>query len=184
MKQRKGVSLIEILLVIAIFGVLIAITIPAVAKLCSAAALSGSQNNLRQISLGFHDILSRSDDKMSRLPGTNPNEIQWNKHSVFIRLAFDQFLPKDYKTDYRLKNNELQESMFPQIKVFQSPADPSLNHLIPNRYLTKNSYVANMMAFDARIKYPVSFPDGTSSTIAFCETYWYASHTGLGAENP
>jgi prepilin-type N-terminal cleavage/methylation domain-containing protein len=151
---RRGLSLIELLVVVAIIAVLIGLLLPAVQKVRAASLRMKSMNNLRQIALAMHSYAADHE-------GALPTIVDVVKPSGDDRSPFLAALPY-------LEN---------RIDLFISPADPSLAYVDPWRphlYLSKgpySSYAYNAVVFTGRARLPRSIPDGTAQTVGIAEHY-------------
>lgn len=86
--SRRGVSLVEVLTVVAIIAVLIGVLLPAVYKIRLSAARTAGANQSRQIGLAILGFSSANHARLPALDGgpqsANPN---WSMFQVIIPFA-------------------------------------------------------------------------------------------------
>jgi prepilin-type N-terminal cleavage/methylation domain-containing protein len=168
MARRRGITLLELLVVIAIVAVLLALLVPAVQRVRAIAIRTQSQNNLKQITLAAHSFAS---DHQGRLPSIDGNGSSANRYQSLFVAILPYLEPNVVRPLWR--------SGPPAIPMLIDPADPT--------YMGEaglSSYCANAVAFTGDPSLGRTFRDGTSSTIAFalhystCQgtTYRYAVH--------
>jgi prepilin-type N-terminal cleavage/methylation domain-containing protein len=83
--MRRGFTLLELLVAIAIIAVLVAMLIPAVQKVREAAARARSVNQLRQLAIGAHNYAATNDQL---LPGTGRTRFEGSPVAYFDLLPF------------------------------------------------------------------------------------------------
>jgi prepilin-type N-terminal cleavage/methylation domain-containing protein len=151
--MRKGLTLIELIVVIAIIAILVALTLVGVQRVRSMALLTQSQNNVRQIGLAFQSYAAA---RKGHLPGIADGFVpQIEDLAPF--LAIERELASTY--------------------LFLSPADPSLYYSDPTKpglydqSTGLSSYAYNATVFHGTQRLLLSISDGTSNTIGIAEHY-------------
>jgi prepilin-type N-terminal cleavage/methylation domain-containing protein/prepilin-type processing-associated H-X9-DG protein len=171
-RARRGITLIEVVIVIAIMGVLLALLLVAVQKARESAALIQNKNNLRQIILALHQLGTENDGNIDKLMRSSMQGVQDPSHdySLFWRLTPYFNGPKVFPTEATL--TAMDNYFSPNVKVYRNLSDPSWDYDPAEANVRgKCSYALNMFAMDGSFHFASSLHDGAGQTIAFVDKY-------------
>ena len=188
--SRRGFSLFELLLLLALLLIGLGLLLPAVQKVRNAAARAGDGNNLHQITLAIANCADTNQGKLPPLAGTYPllNDPDLKTAGNGYGTVFFHILPyieqdalykfsADDTGTYNVGRNGVQSHV---VKTYISNLDPRGNKYPDyDGWLALSNYAANFQAFgdpasnslQGKATYPASFTDGTSQTILFAQRY-------------
>ena len=170
MKNRRGLTLVELLVVVAIIGLLVALLLPAVQSARESARRASCGNNLRQIGLALHAYHASNN----RLPAASNNCV-WKKKASDGSSCLDYAGSTDSNcgspTDESWPNHNWSEYMFPyldlgtlydKLNFTVGLSDASNRSVLSGRRLTgfecpSNTY-ATSLAVVSGFKYSTPFP--------------------------
>lgn len=174
--QRRGLSLIELIIVLAFFCILLGLLLPAVQQAQDAANRAICQNNLKQLCLAMHNIASVHGGDIPAVAGAFPKN---QKTYGTIHFHLLPYLEED-KLYKEAKGAVWQNGVWSTpVKLFLCPSDESepANNQYKNWLATCN-YAANFAVFGTQgARMPATFADGTSNTIVFAERYQMCGQT-------
>lgn len=172
-RKRSAFTLYQLLIILALLGILFGLMLPAVAKVREAAGRTQSINNLKQMALALHNYY---DANGSMPPGVDANGFSTAAYLLPYLEQAAVFQRIDFKKSIDDKANAFARGL--RFKVFLSPQDP-VNSVTTDfgatNYLasagSKPALADNdgVLFTNSQLKFP-DVTDGTSNTLLFGET--------------
>lgn len=171
---RKGITLVELLVVLGIILLLLMMALPAIMRVNSIAETMNSRQNLRVLMGGFQQYAAA---RGGRLPGASLDN-QVNDPTRYPLYVILPYLDVGFSLPWGKEGNKGME--YPVVKYYLSPTDPSVNnpHMPMVKQQENTSYSTNAMVFDG-INTLGSIDDGLSYTIGMAERYRGCFHHGM-----
>jgi prepilin-type N-terminal cleavage/methylation domain-containing protein len=200
MSRHHAFSLVELLVVIAVIGILIALLLPAVQAAREAARRTSCANNLKQVVLAVHGFAD-TNGQGKRMPWLTDTTAE-GPTRAHIQSLFFAILPYVEQMNlHRSYNASDPQSYYRNsatnpglgatvIKTFNCPSDgsndeteryvvfnginpappPPYEQFFQTLYVTSN-YAANGLVFRTNKASLAQLKDGTSNTVLFAERY-------------
>jgi prepilin-type N-terminal cleavage/methylation domain-containing protein len=150
--HRLGVSLVELIVVLAVIAVLCSFGLPAVMMAREAARIASCQSNLRQIGISFHTIASAR----GRLPRNQPTPWTISVVREWERPTIENAIPAG--TNEALVAWDLLPLAMHPIKNLRCPTAKEV--LVDGRHIS--NYGMNQYLPNSKLE---GIPDGSSNTL-------------------
>ena len=172
--RRGGITLIEVVVVLAIIGFLFALFMPAVDMVRKHADRIRGQNNLRQLALAMHNY----GGAFAKLPPIAGPGANGTHGSLFFQLL--PFIEQE--AVYRQGDVWKAGTIGLRLDILVDPRDktaPADGRF--EGWLGTTNYAGNWLVFKTGDnRFPAAIPDGTSNTIGFTERYQVCNGTPCG----
>jgi hypothetical protein len=164
MRQRHGISALQLVLVLGILLMGMAFMVPAIQRVREAASRTQAMNNLRQMALAMHNY----HDVYKGLPPAVGEAQNQNGPTHFHILPF-------LEQDAIFRNAEgaswKNQTYGTVIPVYLDPRDASSSDPIYKNWLATTSYPVNWLVTKEGKMSLVRIVDGTSNTLMFAQRY-------------
>ncbi len=206
-RLRRGVTLVEMLVVIAIIGILVSMVLPAINAARQAMRKAQCQSNMRQIGQATQHLEShhRRLPPLAAPSQLDPISVKGPFQGAIGFTVFDYLLPFiEEMALFEQSNNDVNAVVTGKpvyahvISIYRCPSDPSVNSLKDGMGATRNgganlwavgNYAANYLAFgnpDAAtlaeriegMSETTKFRDGASNTVLYGERYGTCGTSG------
>jgi type II secretory pathway pseudopilin PulG len=177
LEMRKAATLVETIVVIAIIVLLFGLLVPAVQRVREAAALTSSENNFRQIGLGFQHLASVHDGRLPGLTRSTPDFLD----SPYVELlSYIEQLDKArlFSNGFSVFNPTISDPSL-QVPVYLNPLDPSTG--IPNTSVFASAWVMSkqpVCAYALNEQFFDVYPQLDHITDGLSQTIWLTEHYG------
>jgi len=192
-ETRRAFTLVELLVTIAIIGILITLLLPAVQAAREAARRASCKNNLRQMGLGLQNYHSSLGGLPPGVLGTNggvsQDQLLHTWETLILPYVEQNNLQGEYDFSRRFDHPENASTVLQRVSLYSCP---SMNDdLVDNRY-GPSHYAGNGGTWPGQndgLLYPMSrvrfaqITDGTSHTIAAGELAFHVGGWARGAMN-
>jgi prepilin-type N-terminal cleavage/methylation domain-containing protein len=164
LNQRRGFSLVEVILVVGVIGLLLALLVPAVFKVRQAAARSAGTNQSRQIVLAILNFAAAHNSRLPSLDGArssaNPS---WAMFQALLPFA-------GFEAEWNKTRTE-GGAFAIGISLYLGTNDPTLTPAVRGQQeIDYCSYAANAQVFLGNPSIS-QIGDGLSNTIGLAEHY-------------
>ncbi len=161
--RTRGFSLVELLVVLAIFALLISLLLPAIQQVRQAARMTVCRSHLRQIGVATHNYI----DVHKRFPG--------GPHQRGALYALLPYLEQQavYERAETIKDIGLKMKVIPRIPLYLCPEDPTIENnnvasYTPNKAML--TFLGDARGFVWSTQSPSSVTDGLSQTAFISES--------------